>query len=93
MVLHEKDRGVARHDIHGMFRGDIRVGTNGVVIGDCGHERPTYRIRFIITPGRTAAVDVVRGAHAGQRLQGPRSLRGSGSYHLRVISGRRRRRR
>ena len=57
MVLHEKDRGVARHDTHGMFRGDIRVGTNGVVIGDCGHERPTYRIRFIITPGRTAVVD------------------------------------
>ena len=57
MVLHEKDRVVARHDIHGMFRGDIRAGTNGVVIGHCGHDMPTYRIRFSITPGRTAVVD------------------------------------
>jgi hypothetical protein len=57
-VLHEKDRVVARHDIHGMFRGDIRAGTTGVVIGHCGHDMPTYRIRFTnITPGRTAVVD------------------------------------
>jgi len=57
MVLHEKDRVVARHDVHGMFRGDIRAGTTGVVIGHCGHDMPTYGIRFSITPGRTAVVD------------------------------------
>ncbi len=27
MVLHEADRVVATHDIHGLFRGDIRQGT------------------------------------------------------------------
>ena len=56
-MLHEKDGVVARHDIHGIFRGDIRAGTTGVVIGHCGHDMPTYRIRFTITPGRTAVVD------------------------------------
>ncbi len=48
MVLHEKDGVVARHDIHGIFQGDIRAGTTGVVIGHCGHDMPTYRIRFTI---------------------------------------------
>jgi len=57
MVLHEADRVIATHDIHGMFRGDIRQGTTGVVIGHCGSDLPTYRVRFNILPGRTAVVD------------------------------------
>ena len=56
MVLHEADRVVASHDIHGMFKGDIRQGTAGVVISHCGYDLPTYRVRFNITPGRTAVV-------------------------------------
>jgi len=56
MVLHEADRVVATHDIHGMFRGDISKGTPGVIIGHCGSDMPTYRVRFSIMPGRTAAV-------------------------------------
>jgi len=55
-VFHEADRVVATHDIHGMFKGDIRQGTAGVIIGHCGHDIPTYRVRFIVTPGRTAVI-------------------------------------
>jgi len=55
-MLHEADHVVAMHDIHGMFRGDIRQGTTGVVIGHCGSDMPTYRVRFNV-PGRTAVVD------------------------------------
>ena len=56
MVLHEADRVVATHDIHGLFRGDIRQGTAGVVVSHCGSDMPTYRVRFTITPGKTAVV-------------------------------------
>ena len=57
MVLHEADQVVATHDIHGMFRSDIRKGTTGVIIGHCGHDIPTYRVRFNVIPGRTAVID------------------------------------
>lgn len=57
MVFHQTDRVVAVHDIRGMFKGDIRRGTPGVVIGHCGSDIPTYRVRFTITPGRTAVLD------------------------------------
>ena len=58
MVLHETDRVVATHDIHGMSRGDIRRGTTGVVIGHCGgSDVQTYRVRFNVVGGRTAVVD------------------------------------
>ncbi|HEY5878381.1 MAG TPA: hypothetical protein VIU11_05700 [Nakamurella sp.] len=56
MALHEADRVVATHDIHGMFKGDIRQGTAGVVISHCGSDMPTYRVRFTIRPGQTAVV-------------------------------------
>ena len=57
MVLHEAERVVATHDIHGMFKGDIRQGTSGVVIGHCGSDILTYRVRFDVMPGKTAVVD------------------------------------
>ena len=57
MVLHEADRVVATHDIHGMFKGDVRQGTSGVVIGHCGSDIQTYRVRFNVMPGKTAVVD------------------------------------
>ena len=56
MVLHEADRVVATHDIRGLFRGDIRRGTAGVVVSHCGSDLPTYRVRVTIAPGRTAVV-------------------------------------
>jgi hypothetical protein len=56
-MLHEADRVVATHDLKGMFQGGtIRQGTTGVIIGHCGHDLPTYRVRFTIRPGRTAVV-------------------------------------
>lgn len=56
MVLHEADRVVATHDIRGMFKGDIRQGTVGIVISHCGSDMPTYRVRFNVMPGTTAVV-------------------------------------
>ena len=56
MVLHDADRVVATHDIHGMFKSDIRLGTAGVVISHCGSDLPTYRVRFTIAPGTTVVV-------------------------------------
>jgi hypothetical protein len=55
-MLHESDHVVATHDIHGMTGGDIRKGTAGVVIGHRGHDRPIYRVRFTVTPGRTTVL-------------------------------------
>jgi hypothetical protein len=56
LMLHESDHVVATHDIHGMTGGDIRKGTAGVVIGHRGHDRPIYRVRFTVTPGRTTVL-------------------------------------
>lgn len=55
-MLHETDRVVATHDIHGLLKGDIHKGTAGVVIGHSGSDLPTYRVRFNIVPGQTAVV-------------------------------------
>lgn len=56
-MLHEADRVVATHDIKGMSHGaTIPQGTVGVVIGHCGNDLPTYRVRFTIRPDRTAVV-------------------------------------
>ena len=57
MVLHQTDRVFATHDIRGMFKGNIPRGTTGVVIGHWGSDIPTYRVRFTITPGRSAVID------------------------------------
>ena len=51
MVFHEADRVVATHDIHGLFRGDIRQGTAGVVVSHCGSDMPTYGC---VSPSRPA---------------------------------------
>jgi|BarGraIncu00222A_1022003.scaffolds.fasta_scaffold248944_2 hypothetical protein len=53
MALHEKDRVVARHDIHGMFRGDIRLLTvvesavEDIIEGADGNRRVGRRGRAI----------------------------------------------
>ena len=56
MVLHEADRVVATHDIHGLSGSDIHKGTAGIVISHCGSDMPTYRVRFNTMPGMTAVV-------------------------------------
>ena len=55
-MLQEADRVVATHDIHGLVGEDIRQGTGGVIIGHSGHEMPTFRVRFTVTPDRTAVL-------------------------------------
>jgi hypothetical protein len=67
MVLHEADRVVATHDIHGLSRGDIRKGTAGIVISHCGSDMPTYRVRFSIMPGMTAVVSDLTEWDIGKR--------------------------
>jgi len=53
-MLQEADRVVATHDIHGLVGEDIRQGAASVIIGHSGHEMPTFRVRFTVTPDRTA---------------------------------------
>ena len=53
MALHEKESVVARHDIHGMFRGDIRPLTvvesavDDIIEGAAGNRRIGRRGRAI----------------------------------------------
>jgi len=58
MVFHQTDRVLASHDIRGVFKGGIPGGTTGVVIGHWGSDSPSYRVRFTITSGRTAVLDL-----------------------------------
>ena len=42
--------------MHSRCRAHQRSITTGVVVSHCGSDLPTYRVRFTITPGKTAVV-------------------------------------